>query len=386
MAQLKDKAAHQSWDPSKMGSRVSTYSTTTLICTILWVLDAINASDKTRTLCISNNPLMEMLSKSKVQIFSEPVPNTSSSCTAEWDTHRTCCDSKSLIQYAEHDIRMLNYSFFSVHANIGELTIFAETRKAEAIPLIKAKKGSAGVLQFELAYNNFRHMCDQFNIDDVGLAAEKQKCFQRIKTIRTSGLCYTCSGRSSYFFLKGHPLMDMADCTKTIKDCLTTWKHSLDLLRIISAAKTLRTHLQAVNSSSLFLNFSDEHVTRIQDWIGSQNIQEPILACKDQSQCSKANSKLLCKTFISLGRKDTTSSLSRLVRETVNSEQSGHFGRAGSNHWAIGGKRLLEVDSTLAAGNFDIGNDPEHGNMFPSEDPTIQPGCTLTATQASRNR
>src|SRR5688572_4795960 len=51
--------------------------------------------------CLTKNPFISRLEK--VTIFDKPQISSVSGCKSEWSTHGTCCDPRTLEEYAKKD-------------------------------------------------------------------------------------------------------------------------------------------------------------------------------------------------------------------------------------------------------------------------------------------
>ena len=183
-----------------------------------------------------------MLKRNGVTVHDQPQQSSGLTCTAEWSPHLTCCDAPSLVEYAEKDIKRVNKAIKNVKEDVVSLMKFMrkfEEQIEEAIKKSNMKKDEKKSYVDELNKDlkSFKNELDSLLDDEKDTNEDKDNCFDRIKEIRTNSLCYTCSGRSSNFFLQGLALMRLGECKSTVKKCGKTWKKSIDLLDAIVLAK-----------------------------------------------------------------------------------------------------------------------------------------------------
>lgn len=330
--------------------------------------------------CLAQNPLIRMLKRNDVKVFDQPQAPTSSTCKHEWKTHLTCCDNDSLVDYAEKDIKKLESSIKNVQKDVKALMKFLkkneeDIEKAIAKKDLQNKKEFKQVLETDLkAFKTLlQSMLENENKEDD----RRENCFDRIKEIRTSSLCYTCSGRSGYFFLQGRALISMADCRKTIKRCDNTWAKSVELIDTIAVAKKIRKHLKAVVDKDDLIDFGDKHIDRLEEWIGTQQVRGSVQLCQKDATCTDASAKLLCETFISLGKEDFLTDAGNMIRDSTPVGAGAPNGAPGNGAaWKVGApSRLLQqmvqegtgpIQQTIqVVSNLTPNNAPMDMNGFP---------------------
>ena len=258
--------------------------------------------------CLTKNPLIGTLKNNGVKVFTSPQASDASMCAAEWKTHNTCCDSASLVKYAERDIRQLENSISEVRRDVIKLNR-ALIREDDDIR--KAVRGSKSglrpsVLKELQADLDKLAKIVQNKVRDKHLSHDyREECFDRIKAIRTSSLCTTCSGRSPNFFLQGRALISMKDCRITLEKCGQVWSKSVDLIDSMTLAQKITKVLKSAMPKQKFRKFSSEEAQTMQDWLGHSEIRTHIEACRTGiHSCSDEAAKYLCETFISLKKND----------------------------------------------------------------------------------
>src|SRR3990167_9694193 len=110
---------------------------TTRVVLLLWLTSrtlmssssAKYSAPQTPNVCLSQNPLILVLQANQVKVYPTAQPNTGQICTTEWTQHQTCCDSVSLIEYAEKDIKQLEDSVSKVKKDVVKLNKALEENK-----------------------------------------------------------------------------------------------------------------------------------------------------------------------------------------------------------------------------------------------------------------
>lgn len=323
------------------------FKSTTIAVLVCALLLSMQVQAQKAPACLAQNPLIRMLKRNDVKVFDQPQPSSSNTCKHEWKPHLTCCDNDSLVDYAEKDIKKLESSIKNVQKDVKALMTFLkknedDIQKAIAKKDLQNKKEFKQVLETDL--KAFKTLLESMLENENKEDDRRENCFDRIKEIRTSSLCYTCSGRSGYFFLQGRALISMADCRRTIKRCDNTWAKSVELIDTIAVAKKIRKHLKEVVAKDELIDFGDKHIDRLEEWIGTQQVRGSVKLCQKDATCSDASAKLLCETFISLGKEDFLTDTGNMIRESTPVEAGAPNGAAGNSAaWVVGGSpRLLQ--------------------------------------------
>src|SRR3990167_625902 len=146
--------------------------------------------------CVDKNPFIKNLKAQGVIIYSTPEPSLTNTCSAEWKTHQTCCDSASLIEYANKDTDSLRNSILGVITELGKAATILEDAVKTLDPiqteLLKLLEHTA--LRDDIA--EFKLFAQYYSVHKNQLTPEQEGCLKSMSQLRTRGLCSTCSGRS----------------------------------------------------------------------------------------------------------------------------------------------------------------------------------------------
>lgn len=302
--------------------------------------------------CLAQNPLIRMLSRYNVQVFEVPKSSNSKICSSEWKQHLTCCDSQSLSDYAEEDIKQLNKAMKNVKRDVVKMRNYINKYEEEIEKAIKKsnmKEKREFIEQLNKDLKSFKRELKSVLDKEKKSEDEKDECFERIKEIRTNSLCYTCSGRSEQYFLKGLAKISSNDCRKTIDKCGDTWRKSIDLVDAIVLAKRIRKQLKEVIPDDDLMDFDDGDIKKFRTWIGSEEIRKPIRECDGKpNDCSEPSAILLCETFISLRKHGVITDLGGMIDNKKPAPQPGAPGwqiGGGSRRLQFSGRKLM-IEST----------------------------------------
>lgn len=296
--------------------------------------------------CLDRNPLIKLLKGSHVQLFEYPTNTTSNSCKSEWHHHQTCCDGVTLHTYALQDKEQIDQSYGLLEANIEALLNYTNKHRDQARNIIKEKGTKHQLRSFGCNLRRFVKILKSSSpATNSRVAEERKKCFAKIKQIRSSSLCFICSGRSDYFFLKGHAKVSMSFCKSTLRTCANTWHNTLKVVKAIFTAKKVRKILTAVDPNQKFLDFGSKDLANLEKIVRTRRLNKNIKKCYPRSKkCAEIAATTLCETFVSLVRTGLTQQVERLLKQPVVRQSSEvHHQLAFQSKWKVGGGRLLEL-------------------------------------------
>lgn len=267
----------------------------------------LSASIKTETVsqqCESINPFIQSLAHDgSVSIFDTPQPSSSHICTSELEPYGTCCDTDSLYSYHLSDTKKL-----------------ATVAKAFAHGYLRLRTllRSNGPI-FESYSKRINQKLDPLIVklttdvrdDKDRLAHDIYKCWYfKLKETRSSSLCYTCSGRSSDFFIDDKAVITSSSCADVLSACAPSlemilelvegaprmWKSLQDYLRYQAAQYGVSVHtntkiVQTVND--LFEKFNAEEMNLLLEKYKNTLKEE-------DSEEKNANDAELCSRFLDL--------------------------------------------------------------------------------------
>ena len=327
------------------------------------------------SVCLSQNPVIQMLSESGVEMYDKPQDSHSrDTCKWEWQTHKTCCDADSLQKYAVQDIEKLQKAISKVGENMLKLLIGLKKNNQRISVAYKnagAKKGkqqssvqtsvplSAEELSIQKDMATLSEMITR-NLGDKKLdTAVRDVCFNRIKDIRTSSFCASCSGQSARLFLQGRALISMQDCRITLQKCGEVWARSIEIMDAVVMAERVVNYLKVVIPDEKLPKFSEKDSQTLQKFMGEDKILAHLKSCKSNSLgCQEDSAVYLCETFISLEEKEYIEKADAALSKTADSwQQAGVIGLNNStnsnsqggnnpynpNNWRVG--RLLMTSS-----------------------------------------
>ena len=296
-----------------------------------------------------------MLRNENVEVFLSPQPSTSRICAAEWRTHQTCCNATHIVNYAKADVKQVGAAIKDIKADL--YTVLESVTQVEE-KLYEAVKGSSDrnavkdLDKITQHVANFKQTLESLKQQEKTDNQEQTRCFSRIKQIRTNSLCYTCSGRSSRFFLQGQAMMSIQDCQTTISKCSDTWKDALDLFDAMRLARRIQRYIKEELGQAELVEFDNEHLEKLRDWIGGPETRRSFKKCfTNPASCAESSAKKICNKFISLRRDDLLQEIETVPSKSLSGEEP-HSESTNRAVWAARSGRKLQFADNSISGRF----------------------------------
>lgn len=166
---------------------------------------------------LANNPILADFHRRGVMISDEPKFDVNR-CQPEWTSFGTYCDFESLKSMVERDnIKVAMEQGSSIDNILSMETqlkmIQAEYEKLSKRETLFARLNSSIKTQFNTLFS-------VPSLDNSTLQSQFDKCWNKMKNMRTSAVCQLCSGRGSSFFTPQNPNIISAEtCSTTMNLC-----------------------------------------------------------------------------------------------------------------------------------------------------------------------
>ena len=181
------------------------------------------------TSCASINPFLPILASKGVNLQSQPSKEpskTNNKCKSEWAPHGTCCDFKSLEEYAKTDGKWVQASLSASDHTFNAIKKAFETIQKTSKKLLQngleKNPKLKGFLRLLKTVNSDSALSDwliKFNKKPAYSLNNFNRCMNTIKETRAGSLCGICSGRSSSFFVGQKGIITSSTCTNILTDC-----------------------------------------------------------------------------------------------------------------------------------------------------------------------
>ena len=257
----------------------------------------------------SLNPFIKNLVNGGVKLLKLPekVPNK---CGTEWKLHGTCCDTESLIEYANNEIASFKKATTKLQSEIanivgsiglaaiggvGNLQIKIDNapqdKKAELLALLKKAKDMLKKL---------------IKIGDVSaphlkVIKEDKVCVNKLSNLRTASFCNTCAVRSPRFFQDGKALMSMSTCKEVIGECHDYWFALISIIDELASIEDLIQEFKGkFENSDLAAKFETIGIEFLHKWLLSHKLKERFETCPSPSKCEEQSASAICSSLISI--------------------------------------------------------------------------------------
>lgn len=190
---------------------------------------SIHAVSFDTPLCRPNN-FTAILREEGVAMLTRPQ-TTNVSCGEEWATHGTCCEFNSLKKVILKDLSKIHqqaHSFKKFVKKIGGLLKSIHDAANVSGPTLFFKKIDKTVKNqlLKLWINNGTALTVQEN--DV------ESCWTVMASMRSSSVCFSCSGRSSDFFKNGKAVIQPSMCNTAFSECHRFFEMVAEISRLAS--------------------------------------------------------------------------------------------------------------------------------------------------------
>ena len=281
---------------------------------LMLALSVTSTTEPSHPNCKFNNFLLDYVRSQGVEINAEPT-FFYQGCQDEWKVHGGCCKREPLFKLAQSDYNKVYPILKSGYRQVGNMDKFTQWYRAtvragidkinDKIPLqLSVSKADRSAARDEIKYIKDSYLAEMKRVGEwitnnaVDTIKSQHVCMETIAHLRTSSLCYACSGRASMFFSDGRLNMHENECRATIKKCSDSWTKILDYIsqvdkfyKIINSLKQL---LDINYNDALFQNPSKV----IMDWSTQINLAADLAQCKE-GVCTFEKIRTICDSMIS---------------------------------------------------------------------------------------
>ena len=188
--------------------------------------------------CRNLNPILADLQKLHPGVVLESPAKYPSVCGGEWNTHGSCCDINKITELATKDAQKLKdsisssqESFTKFSQTIVGISTFVPQIPSQILPILPPDiQQLINFLKGEV-FQEFSKLSKSY-IDEKTIATESEKCWTAMSRIRSSSLCWTCSGRSEEFFYNGKAIISNELCQNIIGVCEENFLNTIKLINV----------------------------------------------------------------------------------------------------------------------------------------------------------
>lgn len=311
----------------------------------LYLLIVLLASSAyTTDACRSKNPFIESLARKGVKIFETPETAKDDTCKDFWSANKTCCDSRSLIEYADQDeknqleaLAEVNREFEAYHRLLStlrsnlkfirDIDIDKWDLSNEDLMAVKEKAGDE-IKKTEAVANTILNLEFLRDFPNMASLEEFQKannhCWNQMVTIRKVVLCPTCSGDSQNYFLNSKAFLQESTCVNIIKECSTSLKGLVLYLRGLTRMNKILSIESWTDGLIQFTgnegNYKIKAATKFFKKFFKNHIRSIVISNQLQQELSSSSSNLLARTLCRLVVSVNTKTLLEQIAALFNGE------------------------------------------------------------------
>ena len=206
-------------------------------------------------LCDSKNEFLKQIATQGVTIYPTVNKKRANVCRPEWSRHGTCCEAKSLMDYALGDAEKIRKNMRNVEAEYRHFTTFLESAKDRLNDLklltnVRRKKSIPPHILKMMpvihdSYQRANHLISKIlkgKVDFLDLVIFKKandRCWESMIKIRASTLCSTCSGNSQNYFVGKQALLASETCSTIVSDCAESFSSLIQYLEAVRSIGSL---------------------------------------------------------------------------------------------------------------------------------------------------
>jgi hypothetical protein len=273
-------------------------------------------------------------------IHTYPKLSSETNCSSEWSIHGTCCEEKSLIEYAKKDsgdvqlyVDQLHKEVLLAHESINILVkglmrlrskIFTGTLELKSFQIANGETLPKIFAFISKSLSKLNVFLTYLSTNSKDLIDVQSQCAQKMNKMRSSALCSLCSGRGPSFLLNEKAIVEQEDCNSFVNSCFQSW---VVMINIVGGVK----HGQEVAQNcsdyglKLFSSFDGDSISNIRRWLIKSELVQNVNKCgrNGSEGCSAWTKAKICQTTLNLAKptylKDTLEFFAKSTNENIDS-------------------------------------------------------------------
>jgi len=264
--------------------------------------------------CTFDNSYTRHLRANKVKLYPRPVLLNAGKCGTEWVTHGTCCPVNGIDEYDVMQrfaaVQLLDRSEAQVSKMSLAVTQYLQGFKSylanEKLTEKKAlyvENGSKNLLQEQKIELSTRMLSilepirGWLSHHEMAMIRNQETCVRKLQNVRSSSVCYTCSGRAQTFFTGDSLNVHENTCRDLIKECSNSWWYLINYLDQINRFNKIITDIEAEAGITIKnrVGLTKELLT----WADENNLRRNLIMCYN-GNCEFSIAKKICENFVSI--------------------------------------------------------------------------------------
>ena len=280
---------------------------------MLMIISTCTVQSFKSTDCEQKNPFLIGLRKKAVMIHQQPQKEPAI-CAGEWQSYGTCCEIKSVAEYAARDAGDVKTYVEQLieEMDILKITVINIMDTLKSINNIYDRSASIEFKTAEVKAKVLFLRSLNSKIDDVRavfntivqiedeMRKQQTRCATKMNRMRSSALCTTCSGRSQEYFYLGKAAVSEASCNEFVEDCFDAWTMLIQIMNGMKKGVEYSNEIKAV-FQSFPLPMSTVSLQSFEDWMLATHLDSNIRACgASAATCTQTTRNSICDNVLNL--------------------------------------------------------------------------------------
>ena len=263
--------------------------------------------------CRDMNPFIAQLEKKGNVVLFDAPKITTDACAFEWGVYGSCCNQKSLKKHVLKDVSTINDSvtksmdFLKKYSKSIQRLFEEANNKKDELKGKEMKSVKKKIQKFATAFLSSSldklQGTTNYILSD---AFEKQyrSCWSTMEQVRSSSVCFTCSGRSSVFFKGSKILINTQTCHDILSKCQATFSTLVDFFTGLEVMTQRIKHELKNEDDIIDLIYFIEKIDKVTEDIKRNRIQALIkqyISSNINDKISRANvASELCSMLVTI--------------------------------------------------------------------------------------
>lgn len=272
-------------------------------------------ANQTSPACNYTNPLINYIKSKGVTFVKYAKYLNIPSCNYEWNLYGSCCNTPQLTTMVKNHLSQVDLMLKKAAIKFSKFQLYSSRlttitrvvlqrtkfKIANSTTIAKVQKTE---LQDELRRINSKYLP---YIDDLFKSLNESKaanlknqdyCVKLIASMRSSSVCYACSGRAPIFFTKGNLNLHENDCRGVISECSEAWLNLLQFTNIATSLKESVVELGKLLNINLMNYLASDASSAFDNLSSQRNLVGQLTGCYG-GDCSLQTAQKICKPMIS---------------------------------------------------------------------------------------
>ena len=308
--------------------------------------------------CSSQNEFLKGLREEGVQTFTAPTfyPRV---CGGEWEKYGGCCDQDSINRYVKRDSEKLEKfsgivlkemanakddftKLLSNQKNLGNFVGFRspKVKSGQTVSESESQKSKDPELEvskntkISLLINKTSELVEVLNEAVETYPQINKKCTDQIKHMRSSSVCYMCSGRSYSFQIKNRLAVNEPMCQSFVDSCFDSWRIMGKVLMGIESTRQVLIETRELIKDFVF-PYKDIYVEGMTIWQKGTGLWSNLAQCNEKTKKCPTNINIeICKAVLNLGQStfvEDEADMMLFGRKSASIQQKKEFGNLKTN-------------------------------------------------------